>query len=267
MLIRGKYSISSEIGQGKFGIVYKGKNERTGISVALKFEHTGGSLRHEASILSYLLRRDVKGIPIVFWFGPIEPRNPTLCMVTSFFDLSLKEHMCRVSDRLTGISSVVRGLLNILKCIHSDLVIHRDIKPDNVRIHDGEPYLIDFGLAAVFVDDEGIHKPEQFHHIPTGSRAYMSPAVHLGASPSRRDDLVSLGYIFLWGADGRLPWEGSGGSVGVGRDVELAAAKALDALCSGFGERRDGIVDYLGECYALAYEEAPNYARLAECIG
>ena len=271
-LVRGRYSVGAEVGRGKFGVVYRGVNERTGEAVALKFEQVGGSsgtLRHEATVLAHLARRGVEGAPGVRWFGPAAgPSTGTgapasLCLVSPFFALSLDAHLDAASDRCAALRALMRSMIRVLQGIHEEFVVHRDVKPDNIRVHAGEPRLVDFGLAAVFVDGLGAHILERSRGggAPTGTPTYMSPAVHLGAAPSRRDDLVSLGYVFLRCADGALPWERAGVERGAARGLELAALKAPAALAAR-GARRDRAMEYLAECTALAHEANPDYSAL-----
>ena len=68
-------------------------------------------------------------------------------------------------------------------------------------IRDSEIYLIDFGMATA-VSDDTLSK-EQLHVV--GTPTWMSYFVHDGYSPHYRDDLITVGYIYLsW--YGVLPW-------------------------------------------------------------
>jgi len=95
--------------------------------------------------------------------------------------------------------------------IENNLLIHRDIKPENLAVGVGKRanmiYLLDFGLLKQYKN------PTTKSHIPykdkkIGSLGYSSFNAHLGIEQSRRDDLESLGYVFIYLLKGRLPWEG-----------------------------------------------------------
>ena len=70
-IINKKFKINETIGNGKFGIVYKGQNLRTKEIVAIKTEKNSfyKLLKREAIIIDHLYRAKVKKIPCVYWYG------------------------------------------------------------------------------------------------------------------------------------------------------------------------------------------------------
>ena len=102
--------------------------------------------------------------------------------------------------------------ISIIEHVHSRYFIHRDIKPDNFAV--GKElssllYLIDFGLAKMFID------PETKKQIPmtarkklTGTARYASVHALMGMEQSRRDDLESFAYVIVYLLSGTLPLQG-----------------------------------------------------------
>lgn len=129
-----------------------------------------------------------------------------------------------------------------IEYIHSKNFIHRDIKPDNFLMGLAKKgnlvYIIDFGLAKKFRD------PRTHQHIAyrenknlTGTARYASINTHMGVEQSRRDDLESLGYVFMYFNRGSLPWQGLKAQTKrqkYERISEKKMATGVDELCKGF---------------------------------
>ena len=68
--------------------------------------------------------------------------------------------------------------------------------------------MIDFGLSNFFLDVEGNHIAMSTDSPFIGTAAFASPNSHKGLELSRRDDLISLGYLIYYVYNGSLPWVG-----------------------------------------------------------
>ena len=69
-------------------------------------------------------------------------------------------------------------------------------------------YIIDFGLAKRFKDNSGKHFAYRENRNLLGTIRYVSLNMHKGIEYSRRDDMESLGYLWIYLLKGRLPWQG-----------------------------------------------------------
>ena len=85
--------------------------------------------------------------------------------------------------------------------------VHRDVKPENFRVHNDKVYLIDFGNSFDFIKD-GAHIFDQICFSFKGTMSYASIFSHEKHTHSRRDDLEGLGYTILSIISGaQMPWE------------------------------------------------------------
>jgi serine/threonine protein kinase len=153
--------------------------------------------------------------------------------------------------------------IGVIENIHDRHVVHRDIKPHNFMIKNGDIYVIDFGLSNVFIDDNGEHVRKNDPGNIIGSPKYTSYYNHCGEPMSRRDDLISLGYVYLFMQDGKLAWECTGSDANINDPVNVFRRdeKAWHKL----NESLDGPIKmYLKYCYELKYNDKPNYHILME---
>jgi casein kinase 1 len=187
-----KYQILEKLGEGKFGSVHLGNHPKTGELVAIKVERDRiGLLKNEVTILQYLWRKGCRNVPAVYWYGIYQD---CACMVMTYCEDAI---MVKNTGDVVYRGDLFQDGVRILEQVHQEYVIHRDIKPDNFRLKGGRLTLIDFGLATIYVDGDKIHvENAKTEHI-LGTPKYISPNIHRGEEPSRRDDLISFVYMCI----------------------------------------------------------------------
>ena len=270
-LIHRRYVISHLLGEGAFGKVYQGIHQKTNEPVAIKISTTNqlSLLRNEASILNYLYNQGCRNIPTVYWYGLVHSTH--LCMVIPYYTTCLFDARSKRAFSPQQINNIALQALKIFDEIHSKFVLHRDIKPHNFMVHEGELILIDFGIATFYLDSSTAHSPQQQSNLTeiTGSPKYMSNHLHSGCNASRRDDLISFGYVLLFLLYGQLDWDSIPPSPSNYQERysinhlyhynnvvrgQKKSMQVIETYC-----KSEALLSYLRYTYSLKYDERPNY--------
>jgi casein kinase I family protein HRR25 len=249
-LINKKYRIIEKIGEGSFGLIYKGENIRTRELVAIKIEpieHELKLLKNESIIYQFL--SNVQGIPSVKWFGKDEKNY---YMVLNLLGDSLQSIKNKNKTFSLGlILQIGIQIIVLLKTIHEKGLIHRDIKPDNflLGLHDQgkKIHIIDFGFCKSYITNEE-HNPIKKTNNLIGSISYASINAHDCIELSRRDDMESLGYMLIYFYLGELPWNVNSEHTKVFKQKIIENDKLPKVL-----------INYIKYIRSLEYDEKPNY--------
>lgn len=275
------YEYSEQIGQGAFGMVFKGHNVNTGEVVVVKTEPYNvkfSTLKHESTILNLLYSKSCRNVPPTYWYG-INETSQHRVVVMPYYDETLETLIKKSRGcNQTVFQNIMRSAILILKSVHDNYVVHRDIKPANWMIRRDELILIDFGLATFYVDsnEKHIERPAKTKTHIIGSPKYASWNIHCGEEYSRRDDLISMVYVGLR-CVGTIesPSQINSFDDNVTANTELThprnqwfkSQKALDAVVMKTGAWPE-LVKFAEMVYALSFQERPHYKELSDlfCI-
>lgn len=268
LVVEGKYKITSKLGEGSFGKIFKGVNVNSKEEIAIKIEKSTESslLKTEAKI--YKLLENAKGVPRLRSFGCEGNFN---YMVMDLLGKSLEEVRVACGGKL-GLKSVLAigiQLLKRIESIHNEGIIHRDIKPDNFLIKPDSNmiYMIDFGLARRYITKRDQHISLTEGRKLTGTARYASANVHIGLTPSRRDDLESIVYVLLYLLNGKLPWQAIKCSDKEKRYNAIGKEKINGAPWILFNNSPGELILFLKYCRGLDFDEEPDYNYLRNLLG
>jgi serine/threonine protein kinase len=190
----------------------------------------------------------------------------------SFYEISLYDYSIKTPLSVEKLDKVMSVSIDILETIHTKFVIHRDIKPQNFMILNEEIFLIDFGFATFYIDEKGRHLQNVENKNITGTPKYISYNIHEGLTPSRRDDLISLGYMYLFLYYKELPWDTIKilTNENVFTEIDILHSKNqqrkilkswenIKLICLQINQK---IYKFLNYCYNLDYSTDPNYTVL-----
>jgi eukaryotic-like serine/threonine-protein kinase len=210
----GHYRIVERIGAGGMGEVYRAQDQHLGRDVAIKVlppgtlsdETARRRFRNEALTLSRL-------------------NHPNIATVHDFdtqagVDFLVMEYVpgTTLSEKLAAgplpekeVARLGAQLAEGLAAAHEQTVIHRDLKPGNLRLTaDGRLKILDFGLARLVQPVSGDAATETLSetHALAGTLPYMAPEQLRGERVDARSDVWAAGIVLYEMATGRLPFEG-----------------------------------------------------------
>ncbi|CAL7950801.1 unnamed protein product [Xylocopa violacea] len=187
-----KYEVLRQVGEGSFGQVYKAKKRSDGEMVAFKVIRKRGrslkelkSLRQECEIQRHLHHPN-----IVQMLDSFETENE-IVVVTEYADKELYEILGKAGRLSEQRAQVIAcDLVSALYYLHSNRVLHRDLKPQNVLLEsNGVAKLCDFGFARSM--STGTHVLTSIKGTPL----YMAPELIEERPYDHNADLWSLGCI------------------------------------------------------------------------
>jgi serine/threonine protein kinase len=258
------------IAKGSFGTIYKGEHNKKREPVAIKTEnHENNSLRHETRILQYLYEHGVRKIPQIYWYGK-SMIDTVLCqvLILPFYSCNLETYVKNKPLSKGQLTQLIIKCLNIVQQIHSKFVVHRDIKPANFMIKGGDIFLIDFGLATFYLDENGQHICDDNESDMIGTIKYASLNIHEGHRFSRRDDLISLVYMYDYMANnGNIRWSPAAISDEVPTESMQTMQNAWmqskkQYLLALNGNSNSNLYKLYETVYTFEYKEKPDYFKI-----
>ncbi len=193
------YTIIEQVGRGGFGIVYRAVHHAKERTEALKvlfsktplltsyFEnevHLIARLRHNN--IATLHEAQLSSPPLYYTMGFVEGQR-------------LHEYVTARRSTLGERIELIRTVAEALEYAHSQGVVHRDIKPQNILIdEDGAPHIVDFGISTRLGEAaERAGESPRLDDAPVGTIGYIAPEQRRGCEVDGRADIFSLGAVLF----------------------------------------------------------------------
>lgn len=216
--ILGHYRIVEHVGAGGMGVVFRAHDEQLDRDVALK-------ILPELSLLSEAARRQFRREALTL----AKITNPFVAMAFDFghdqgLDYLVTEFVpgLTLEAKLAGRPLPESDVLQLgkqmaagLEAAHRVGVIHRDLKPGNIKVTpDGQLKILDFGLAYLLKTETEATAtaPLTDTYSDAGTLPYMAPEQIKGHKPDERADVWSAGAVLYEMSTGKRPFGDSSGA-------------------------------------------------------
>jgi len=203
----GSYEITSLLGKGGMGEVYRARDAKLKRDVAIKVlpaefardPERVNRFRREAEALAALNHPNIAAI------YDLQEANDTLFLVLELVEgETLADRIRRGALPLEEALPIAKQIADALEAAHEKGILHRDLKPANIKVRpDGKVKVLDFGLAKMFT----ARADADFSNSPTltagltmggvilGTAAYMSPEQARGKNVGRQTDVWAFGCV------------------------------------------------------------------------
>ncbi len=206
-VLDGRYELQQQLGLGATGVVYKAYDKLLSVQIAikvLKSEYSANDEALERFRQEIILSRDIghPNILRIYHLGQHEGRRYITMQLVEGPTLA---RMIAAEAPLTEarVLALAGKLVRALEAAHGRNVLHRDIKPQNILVGEGdEPFITDFGLARL-IGQPGITRGGLF----LGTPYYTSPEQADLGPLDERSDLYALGLVLYEMVTGRRPFE------------------------------------------------------------
>ena len=264
-LIFKKFRPLKYLSKGAFSDIYLGINIFTKEKVAIKIEEKYAVEKSLEKECYFLFNLKALGIPKVISFGHNKEYD---ILVLPLLGKSLHEIQMNknFNFEFKDICLIAIQIIERIQWIHSQKIVHRDIKPDNFLIGLNDPniiYIIDFGLSKKYRSSTtGNHikytKLKRF----VGSVRYASVNALKLREQSRKDDLESIGYMLIYLIKRKLPWDNIRMDNKRSSYLKLSEYKKNiqpELLCSNLPYE---FIEYVRYVKNLKFEDEPDYNYL-----
>jgi serine/threonine protein kinase len=201
------YKVLAKLGEGGMGVVYTAEDTRLQRTVALKFlpHGTSGAQKDQERLLHEARAAATLNHPNICTIYSVEEAEGERFIVMEYVKgMHLREKVQAGEMKADNALDYAIQSAEALQEAHSQGVVHRDIKTENIMVNErGQVKVMDFGLAKL----KGALRLTKSRST-VGTLAYMSPEQIDGRDVDARSDIFSLGVVLYELLSGRYPFRG-----------------------------------------------------------
>jgi predicted Ser/Thr protein kinase len=200
----GPYRLLDRIGEGGMGVVYLARDpEQRSVAIKILRPAVAGDPNARRRLAREVETMRRVRSPFVAEVIDTDVTGDMPYIVTQYVPGRTLDQVVTEGGPLSGapLARLARGLADALAAIHAAGVVHRDLKPGNVMLLNGDPVVIDFGIAQA-LDSTRLTMTGMF----MGTPGYLSPEVIEGHSSTSSSDVHAWGATVAFAATGRPPF-------------------------------------------------------------
>ena len=206
--LAGRYDLEHELGRGGMATVHLARDVRHDRRVAIKVlrAELAAVLGMDRFLQEIRVAAQLTHPHIVALYDSGEADGVLYYVMPSLEGESLRAHIERDGRMVVGRAvEIARSVAAALDYAHRKGIVHRDIKPENILLHEGQPMVLDFGIALAVTQAGGNRLTEP--GIALGTPAYMSPEQAVGdPDVDHRADIYALGCVLFEMLAGEPPF-------------------------------------------------------------
>jgi serine/threonine-protein kinase len=259
-VLADRYEIQREVGQGGMATVYLAQDVKHDRMVALKVlkPELAAVIGAERFLAEIRVTANLQHPNILPLYDSGEAESFLYYVMPYVEGDTLRDKLDR--EKQLGIEAAVeltRSVAAALDYAHRHDVIHRDIKPGNILLHDGQAMVADFGIALAVSHAGGARLTET--GLSIGTPHYMSPEQAMGDRElDARSDVYSLGAMLYEMLTGDPPYTGS--------TAQAIVAKVITEKAPPVTAARDTVPPHVSAAIATSLNKLPadRFASAAE---
>lgn len=192
------YTVIEKIGEGGFGTVYKAVHHAKERTEALKVLYAKTDLLEQyfENEIHLIARLRHPNIAILYdaQHSTYPPYYTMEFVEGHSLDEYFRDHRSSLADRI----HMIRKVAAAIGYAHSQGVIHRDLKPQNILVDgEGEPRIVDFGIAKRLEAAAHAGRPTNRDEGAIGTVGYIAPEQVAGGPVDARADIYALGALLF----------------------------------------------------------------------